>query len=284
MDADIANRIINFIFAEAGYSSIVCNNKGEIIAAKAASRIGLTHSGSQRILRENLDEIIISLEEEQQKPDGSVKAGVNLPIDFRGERIGTFGITGNPEIVRPVVKIAAGLVRMELADKENKNNLRGQVIRASDSISTIADTVHKLESAQQEFAATMQKVADLSGKASTDVNNTGKIITTIQQIASQTNLLGLNAAIESARAGEHGRGFSVVAEEVRKLSDQSNQSAKDIKAMLQQLTASMEAVIKNTQQTAAITAGQSTAVQSITNMVSELYHVCEDLRSMAEAK
>ncbi|HWR38340.1 MAG TPA: methyl-accepting chemotaxis protein [Patescibacteria group bacterium] len=282
MDLNIANRIIDFIFEATGYQSIICDGQGRIIAAKIASRVGNTHSGSQRILKEHLAELMISKAEEEAS-GGAVKAGVNAPIDFEGNRIGTFGISGDPDVIRGVVKVAAGLVRLELANTQNKEQLRQQSNRVSDSISGIAATVEKLNASQQELAAMMQEVAKLCALASTDLNNTGEITHAIQQIASQTNLLGLNAAIEAARAGEHGRGFSVVAEEVRKLSVQSSQSVEDINAMLLQLKKSMETMINNAQQTAGITVEQSQSTQSITGMVSELQKVGEELQRMAEA-
>lgn len=154
--------------------------------------------------------------------------------------------------------------------------------RISDSITHIAATVEQLNASQEELAATMQDVAKLSNQAAADVSNTHQILEAIRQIASQTNLLGLNAAIEAARAGEQGRGFAVVAEEVRKLSVQSTGSVKNIGGMLGRMKESMDRVIQNTQQTATMTQEQSQATQTITEMVNELQQVGEEMLLSAQ--
>lgn len=166
------------------------------------------------------------------------------------------------------ISIMSMIVNIEHEKNNNKMN---------DSITQIAAATQELNASQEELAATMQEVSRLSIEASNDMKNVHQILGIIQQIASQTNLLGLNAAIEAARAGEMGRGFAVVAEEVRKLSIQSNDSVKDIHGKLDKLKASMETVNRNTIQTAAITQEQARATQSITSMVSELQVISDEL-------
>lgn len=90
---------------------------------------------------------------------------------------------------------------------------------------TISDLLSHSDSLEKEI----ENTSDFLGKRSDEI---GKILGTLQAISSQTNLLALNAAIEAARVGEQGRGFAVVASEVRKLAEESDESAKQIKQLL----------------------------------------------------
>lgn len=283
MDKIIANKIMSFIFQETELSAVICDHTGTIIAARDASRVGKVHSGSQKVLTEKLEGRIVTAEDEERS-GGAIKMGVHLPIVYQNKWVGSFGIGGDPIYSKPIAKIATGLFRWELQAAENRDLLLEQAQLVSDSITTIASTIEELNASHEDLAATMQDVANLSDHVSANVNNTDSVIAIIQQIAGQTNLLGLNAAIEAARVGEHGRGFAVVAEEVRKLSDQSHQSAKEIQTTLRELKTSMEVVIDHTRQTAGITREQAKAIESITERAITLQQVGQELLSMAKAE
>ncbi|WP_164880945.1 methyl-accepting chemotaxis protein [Aestuariirhabdus litorea] len=141
---------------------------------------------------------------------------------------------------------------------------------AAEGKHVVAQTTETIEKLAQELEQSMAVVERLAA----DSDNINKILGVIQGIAEQTNLLALNAAIEAARAGEQGRGFAVVADEVRSLARRTHDSTEEIQALISQLQAGTREVVE------AITAGNASAgvsVKQVQQAVSSLERITQSV-------
>ncbi|SNV78660.1 methyl-accepting chemotaxis protein [Clostridium cochlearium] len=137
---------------------------------------------------------------------------------------------------------------------ESVSNLAEVIKQITESINQVAQSAGSLADSGQD---SIEKVNELTNKQ----KDTAQILQIIKNIASQTNLLGLNAAIEASRAGENGRGFAVVATEVRKLSEQSQESVKNIEAILKEMTDSVNDINNTIGNVGAISQEQAAATE-----------------------
>ncbi len=111
----------------------------------------------------------------------------------------------------------------------------------------VQETIQTMSRIQDQTLVSAQRVKELDRLG----QQIGAIVETIEQIAEQTNLLALNAAIEAARAGEHGRGFAVVADEVRKLAEQAAASTKEISELIANVRHGVEQAVQAMESTSA---------------------------------
>lgn len=118
---------------------------------------------------------------------------------------------------------------------ENTETAAHEATLADDKVSTGQNVVNDTKATISKLATDIESAATIVSQLESDSGSVGMILDVIRGIAEQTNLLALNAAIEAARAGEQGRGFAVVADEVRSLASKTQQSTEEINSLITQL-------------------------------------------------
>jgi len=151
---------------------------------------------------------------------------------------------------------------------------------AASNASTGKNVVSKTITAIETLSSNIETVSKVTADLAQESNNIGSVLDVIRSIAEQTNLLALNAAIEAARAGEHGRGFAVVADEVRTLASRTGKSTDEIQAMIAKLQegakAAVEAV-KSSQEISISTVEQASSANASLDEIDRLVSVITDM-------
>ena len=164
---------------------------------------------------------------------------------------------------------------------KNSNDILNLSKSLVDATAQIACTIDIINNQAKNIVNTSSNIQTKITTTLEETKKTDEVISLVNQIASQTNLLGLNAAIEAARAGEYGRGFSVVASEIKKLSTNSKNSINQVNDILNSIKKSVSKIEQDINITTNSSNIQATAVSEITQSIQALKETAQLLEKMA---
>jgi methyl-accepting chemotaxis protein len=193
---------------------------------------------------------------------------------------------GSEQLARAATDAAGEMERLESAidtvqstSQAQRESTERAAEVATEGTKSVAKIIASMESIQAQVDRSSASVQDLGTKQ----HQIGAIVQTINEIAEQTNLLALNAAIEAARAGEHGRGFAVVADEVRKLAERSAQATKEIENLIASVRSGVEEAINTMNASATEVANGAAYSDSAREALEQILASVKELRTLSES-
>ncbi|MBE6049742.1 MAG: chemotaxis protein [Clostridium sp.] len=242
---------------------LALTNTEEFLYVKFGKEFTLPYKEGQRVNKSIMRAINEKRAIEIDIPRSIVKTGAkcySFPLFDKGEPIGLF------------------LVAIPL---ENRYKLENIIENLTESITQLTAGIKEVTIGVQDLAIMNNDLLTKTNDTTDKAKDTDEIVGIIQGISSQTNLLGLNASIEAARAGDTGRGFSVVAEEIRKLSKTSKESINKIDNIIKDISKGITEIDSGLDKINGVSQNQSAALEEISASLDELNGTVRELNILA---
>jgi len=255
-----------------------------------------------KAIGEGEGDLTLRLDDSRQDEAGNMAQGYNHFVDYLSRTLQSVSTTGNDlyeavdridnqakhmeleinEQVSKIEQIATAIHEMGMTAEEiagSANNAAENALVAEEAVVQGHHSVQKTITSVATMSEQLQKTSTTISQLAEDANSIDTVLEVIRGVSEQTNLLALNAAIEAARAGEQGRGFAVVADEVRTLASRSHASTEEIRNIIEQLQERTNEAVKAIEQSTELSTNSQ---QEATSSGEHLQSISDNIKVMNE--